>query len=150
MVFQVQGDADVEITKNIVNIAKEHSSTLIGEDTDLLIILQYHGEANGNPQHFRSDNQPSSIPKVDLNSIVYLNNVKSNSRQWVMCTVVIFSCIHEMCYHSIYGVGKKSVFQKIWNGHSVLHSCVTALISAGNNPTDIVSLVSQVMAIYYF
>ena len=39
MIIQAEGDADVDIAKAAVNIANAHSTTLIVEDTDLLILL---------------------------------------------------------------------------------------------------------------
>jgi hypothetical protein len=41
-VIQAEGDADVDIVKAAVSMSGYKSTTLIGEDTDLLILLLYH------------------------------------------------------------------------------------------------------------
>ena len=53
-VQQVSGDADVAIAKAAVEEAETKSTTLIGEDTDLLVLLLYHSEHN-DELYFRSD-----------------------------------------------------------------------------------------------
>ena len=108
-VFQAEGDAHVYITKAAVNSAQEHSTTLIGEDTDLLILLVHFADANGKPLYFKSDNQSRGIPKV-----YYINNLKSIFGS-ELCTQLLF--LHAFTGSDstlrIYGVGKKSVFQKL-------------------------------------
>ncbi|KAK6176032.1 hypothetical protein SNE40_014396 [Patella caerulea] len=42
-VVQAKGDADFDIVKAAVTMSTTKSTTLIGEDTDLLILLLYHG-----------------------------------------------------------------------------------------------------------
>lgn len=44
----MQGDADVDIRKATFNGAHEHSTALIGEGTDLLILLQCYAKTSGN------------------------------------------------------------------------------------------------------
>ena len=49
MVIQAAGNADVDIIKTAVNIACVHSTTLVGEDTGLLIMLLCYCMADGQP-----------------------------------------------------------------------------------------------------
>ena len=56
-VIQTAGDADVDIAKTAVDMACVHSTTLIGEDTDLLILLLHYCMADKQPLYFRSDKQ---------------------------------------------------------------------------------------------
>ena len=55
--INVPGDADVDIVKTAVDSSHQHSTTLIGEDTHLLILLLHY--ANTDPDikdlYFRSD-----------------------------------------------------------------------------------------------
>jgi hypothetical protein len=39
--IQAEGDADVDITKAAANAASTHSTTLIGENTYLLVLLSH-------------------------------------------------------------------------------------------------------------
>ena len=135
----------MDITKTAVNSAQEHSTTLIGEDTDLLILLLHYAEANGKPLYFRSDNQSRGIPKV-----YYINNFKSILGR-ELCAQLLFLHAFTGCDSTsrIYGVGKKSVFRKLLKGDHVLQSCANAFTLPGKNPADIVILGSQAMAVIF-
>ncbi|KAK3870931.1 hypothetical protein Pcinc_023902 [Petrolisthes cinctipes] len=52
-------DADMDIVKAAIKASQHQPTTLIGEDTDLPILLLYYAEANNN---FRSDK--TTVPKV--------------------------------------------------------------------------------------
>ena len=47
--IQAKGDADVDITKAAVDTVHSHSTTLIREDTDLLILLLHYSNVDGKP-----------------------------------------------------------------------------------------------------
>ena len=51
----VHGDADVDIVKAAVEASLVHDTTLIGEDTDLLVLLLYYGQRDSKDLYFRSD-----------------------------------------------------------------------------------------------
>ena len=65
MVIQAEGVADADIAKAAVITACAHPTTLIGEDTELLILLLHYATADGKPLYFRSDRQSRGIPKVN-------------------------------------------------------------------------------------
>ena len=54
-VINSPGDADVDIAKAAVEASHHHSTTLIGEDTDPLILLLYYVQSEGKDLCFRSD-----------------------------------------------------------------------------------------------
>ena len=54
-VLQADGDADVLIAKTAVACAAEHSTTIIGEDTDLLILLIFSADAKSKALYLQSD-----------------------------------------------------------------------------------------------
>ena len=56
-VIQAPGDADVIIVKTAVESANLYSTALIGEDTDLLILLLYHATKQSKDLYFYSDSQ---------------------------------------------------------------------------------------------
>ena len=49
------GDADVDIVKAAVDVSLLHTTTLIGEDTDLLVLLLYYVQGDSKGLYFRSD-----------------------------------------------------------------------------------------------
>ena len=52
--IQAEGDADLDIVKAAVAMSEHISATLMGEDTDLLVVLLYHAPANDCKNlHFR-------------------------------------------------------------------------------------------------
>lgn len=144
-VIQTEGDADVDITKAAVNSALEHSTTLIGEDTDLLILLLHFADANGRPLYFKSDNQSRGIPKV-----YDINKLKTHFGS-EFCTQLLFLHAFTGCDSTsrIYGVSKKSVFQKLVKHESVLHSCAIEFTTPHKNPADLVGLGIQAMAVIF-
>ena len=54
-VIHAEGDADVDIAKAAVTASSYSSTTLIGEDTDLLVLLLYYEEQDSNDLYFWSD-----------------------------------------------------------------------------------------------
>ena len=60
--MQCEGDADVEIALAAVSSARNQQTTLIGEDTDLLILLLFHApnDLPGKRLFFRSDKEIKS------------------------------------------------------------------------------------------
>lgn len=61
-VINASGDADVDIVRTAIQASRLQTTTLIGEDTDLLILLYYAEKSNSNDLLFRSDK--STPPKV--------------------------------------------------------------------------------------
>ena len=51
-VSQANGDADLLIVKTAVQAARSHNSVLVGDDTDLLVLMLYHGEMDANDLFF--------------------------------------------------------------------------------------------------
>ena len=55
------GDADEDIGKAAVEACRFHSTTLIGEDTDLLILLLYYVKPNRKDLYFRYDKSSDKV-----------------------------------------------------------------------------------------
>ena len=51
-VLQAPGDADLLIVRTAVQAARTQNIVLVGYDTDLLVLLLYHGEMDLNDLHF--------------------------------------------------------------------------------------------------
>ncbi|CAB3992865.1 Hypothetical predicted protein [Paramuricea clavata] len=81
-VIQAEGDADVEIVKAAVATSSYKTTCLIGEDTDLLVLLLHHASSNGEKIYFRSDKgSPTTVLdiKVIKQSLVV--------QRWMHCSM---------------------------------------------------------------
>lgn len=63
-VIQAPGDADVDTVNATVDCSQVCSTTLVGEDTDLLILLVYYAGTENEVFYFRSDTKRSKERKV--------------------------------------------------------------------------------------
>src|SRR5688572_4728875 len=117
-VIHAEGDADVHIVKAAVEMSSYKSTTLIGEDTDLLVLLLYHAANDSNDLYFR----------FDKDKVRYVYNIKVLKQLLGddVCSDLLFTHAFSGCDSTsgIYGVGKKSVFQKVVNGDPVFRSCL--------------------------
>jgi len=65
-VIQSPGDADVDIVKATVKRSRHCSTTLVGEDTDLLILLLHYSRTDSEIIYFRSDANKHSKEHTQL------------------------------------------------------------------------------------
>lgn len=116
-VMQVEGDADVEIAKAAVTNSASKSTTLIGEDTDLLLLLLYYVvEANCTELYFRSDKTSSNVYNIKI-----LKGILGKP----VCRSLLFIYAFTGCDSTsrVFGIGKKSVFQRIIKEDEELIEC---------------------------
>ena len=143
-VINAPGDADVDIVKAAIKASRHQTTTLIGEDTDLLILLLYYAEKNNNKDlFFRSDK--STPPKVyDIHAI---KQVLGNE----LCAQLLFIHAFTGCDATsrIFGVGKKSVFQKLVNGESTIKRCAEAFLCPNQTKSVIQDLGCKAMAVIF-
>ena len=110
--LQAEGDADVLIVKTAVDSAVTHPTVLVGDDTDLLVLLCYHTKVDGSDLYFRPPE-----PKANAR----------DSRVWKMLKVKAelgpAVCRNMLFLHAIlscdttsrpYGIGKAASLEKIW------------------------------------
>ena len=57
--IQSVGDADLLIVKTAIDSASNKTAVVIGEDTDLMILLLYHAKNSGCQIFFTSEQRPS-------------------------------------------------------------------------------------------
>ena len=115
--IQAEGDADLDIVKAAVAMSEHISATLIGEDTDLLVLLLYHAPTNDCKHlYFRSDKGTPNVYNITVLKRLLCDDV---------CSDLLFIHAFSGCDTTsrIFGVGKKSVVQKVIAGDSVLHEC---------------------------
>ena len=128
------GDADVDIVKTEVETSLQHTTALIGEDTDLLVLLLYYAQGEVMNLYFRSDK-----PKADGTIEVYHINRIQEVLGHEICSQLMF--IHDMTGSDttsrIFGVGKKTAFQYLAKGDPVLRSCAIAF-TIPNQTTEVI------------
>ena len=145
-VVNALGDADVDIVKAAVEASRLHTTTLIGEDTDLLVLLLYYAQGDTMALYFKSDRtKPDGSFKVyDINR---LKDILGHD----LCSQLLF--IHAMTgcdtTSRIFGVGKKSAFQKLVKGDPVLQSCANAFTIPNQTTQIIEDLGCQVMSFLF-
>ena len=59
--MQARGDADVMIAKTAVETSRSMDTVLIGDDTDMLVLLLHHCDLLGKALYFRPEPKPKSI-----------------------------------------------------------------------------------------
>ncbi len=121
-VINASGDADVDIVKAAVKASEHQPTTLIGEDTDLLILLLYYAGTNNRGLYFRSDK--SKATKVY--NISEMKQVLGSD----LCSQLLFIHAFTGCDTTshIFSVGKQTAFQKLANGESTIQSCANVFL----------------------
>ena len=107
------------------------STTLIGEDTDLLVLLLYHAAANDcKDLYFRSDKGKPNVYNIKVLKRLLGDDV---------CSDLLFVHAFSGCDTTsrIFGVGKKSVVQKVIAGDSVLHECSNVFRTPTADPATV-------------
>src|SRR5688572_10313508 len=107
------------------------STTLIGEDTDQLVLLLHQAASDCKDLYFRSD-------KDKVKSYMYVYNIKVLKQLLGddVCSDLLFANAFSGCDSTsgIYGVDKKSIFQKIIRGDPVFHSCSKIFCAPNADP----------------
>ncbi len=106
-VIQSLGDADVDIARAAVERAHHCSTTLVGEDTDLMILLLHYSRTDDNVIYFRSDAKKQS----KVYNITLLKEKLGDD----VCSHLLFVHAYTGCDSTlrIFGIGKKLAFQKL-------------------------------------
>jgi len=114
-VINSPGDADVDIALAAVSASDYHSTTLVGEDTDLLVLLLYYAKPGNKQLYFRSD-KSTATTWYDINRIVA--TVGKN-----LCSQLLFVHAFTGCDSTsrIFGVGKRAIFHKFVKGDTLLN-----------------------------
>ena len=105
-VFHSHDDADVDIVKLAVQSSLECPVTLIGEDTDLLVLLLYHVDVNSKPLYFKSSKKSN---EMKINNILHYKTILGSE----IYPKLLFQHAFTGCdtTSSIYGVGKDTVLK---------------------------------------
>ena len=143
-VVNTESDADVDIVKTAIMSSKSQSTTLIGEDTDLLILLLYHAETNGKDLYFCSD-------KATIHKVYDICQMTKVMGRDVLCSQLLFIHSFTGCDTTsrIFSIGKKSALPKIAQRNSTIHSCVNAFLLPNQTNAVIEDLGMKMMAVMF-
>lgn len=124
-VINAPGDADVYIAKAAVESAHQRSTTLIGEDTDLLVLLLHYANEDSRELYFRSDKAAKMYDIKKIKSVLGKE----------VCSQLLF--LHAYTGFDstsrIHGIGKKTIFHKLLKGDSSLRCCASTFIVPGQS-----------------
>ena len=143
-VINAPGDADVQIVKAAVLSSLTRSTTLIGEDTDLLILLLHYMQQANKDLYFRSD-------KANCDKLYHINELKIVLGE-ELCSQLLFLHAYTGCDTTsrIFGVGKKSsVFHKLVKGDATLKYCANSFPLPKQTAASIVIKGCQAMAVIF-
>ena len=110
-VLQAEGDADVLIAKTAVSIAAENPTTVIGEDTDLLVLLICHADPISHPLYMQSDKKKGKKFRVwDIHWF-------QSSLGIELCSLLPFAHVIGGCDTTshLFGIGKGVPLRKLKN-----------------------------------
>ena len=119
-VMQAEGDADVEIAKAGISMSAFRPISLIGEDTDLLVLLLVHTDVSKCAAlYFRSDK---------VKSYVYNIKVFKQVLGEAVCNDLLFLHALSGCdsVSKVFGIGKNSGFQRIIQREKTMKDCSKA------------------------
>ena len=138
------GDADADIAKVAVKAAHYDVTNVIGEDTDLLVLLLFCANADIKDLYFRSD-------KPSCAKIAYhINSLQARLGKNTCCQLLFVHAFTGCDSTSrIFGVGKKAAFEKIINGHSVMISCADQFLIPNQERELIQKIGIQAMVVLF-
>ena len=110
------GDADVLIMLTAVHSSKSVDTVLVGEDTDLLVLLLYHAALNSKELYFRPE------PKSNARKVRLWNIKKPKEKLGLsICSKLLFIHAITGCDTTsrLYGIGKASSLLKIYSSNEL-------------------------------
>ena len=109
-VLQAPGDADLLIVQTAVQEARTRTTVLVGDDTDLLVLLIYHGQMDASDLFFI----PEPKQRSNKRRVWNIKNTKSALGLGV-CTHILFAHALLGCDTTsrIHGLGKPVALRKI-------------------------------------
>jgi len=139
-VIQSPGDADIDIVQATVERSRHCTTTLVGEDTDLLILLFHYSSTDNENTYFRSNKQSKERRVYNIN---LLKGTLGND----VCTKLLFVHAYTGCDSTsrFFEIGKKAVFQKLLKSDPVMMAFASTFILGNNSSEDISDLGKDLM-----
>ena len=119
-VVYAEGDADLTIVQTAVKLSEETEIVVVGEDTDLLVLLIYHSKESSKTIYMKSDVKVKSLKLRKVWNI-------SKTKQVIGCQIKnVLPFLHAFtgCDSTsrINGVGKGTILKKVLTSDA-LHRC---------------------------
>jgi len=132
IVITAEGDADLEIVRAAVCASEHTTTTLIGEDTDLLVLLLHHATSENRGLYYRSDR---STCRKRIYNITEMKDVLGEAT----CRRLLFLHAFTGCDATsrIFGIGKKGAFQKLVQNNKALIDAADAFTSQTSTVEEI-------------
>ena len=130
-VIQAEGDTDGDIVKTAINMSALRPTTLIGEDTDLLVLLLFHADVSRCTElYFLSDK---------VTSFVYNIKVLKQVLGEAVCNDLLFLHAFTGCdsVSRVFGIGKMYGFQQVIKREKPMRGC-SELFNKPNQSQDVV------------
>lgn len=110
MTIHADGDADLRIVMTAVNAAECQETVVIGEDTDLLMLLLHHANTETYPVFLKSEPKQNSTSKSNVFDIHKIKTVLGDR----MCRLIlpIHASLGCDTTSRIFGIGKGVAFKK--------------------------------------
>ena len=141
--FQAAEDADYDIVRIAIQSFVDYCTTVIGEDTDLLILLLYHADVNSKPLYFQSSKRSGN--KI-IHDIISYKKILGND----ICSDLLFLHAFTGCdsTSSIYEIGKASAFKKFLS--NLEFKAIACSFTLDNQSNDDINLLGKTaMSILY-
>ncbi|CAC5377686.1 unnamed protein product [Mytilus coruscus] len=109
-VIHAEDDADLKIVLTAIEKSEQHTTTVNGEDTDLLILLCYHSQDTINKIYFKSE------PKQNTHKIKIWDITETRRKLGpLVCNILLLIHAFSGCDTTsrIFGQGKGTIFKKI-------------------------------------
>ena len=134
--FQAADDADYDIERMAIESSVDYCITVIGEDTDLLILLLYHADVNSKPLYFQSCKRAGN--KI-IHDIISYKKILGND----ICSNLLFLHAFTGCdsTSSICGIGKASAFKKLLS--NLEFKAIACSFTLSNQSNDDINLLGR-------
>ena len=122
--INVPGDVDVDIVKTVVDSSPQHSTTIIGEDTDLLKLLLHYAGIDPDIRDLYCRHEKTGATKVyDMNRLKAIIEPD-------ICSQLLFIHAFTGCDSTsrIFGIGKKTAFKKLVKDQPITKKCANCFI----------------------
>ena len=109
---QANGDADLLIVQTAVSCTASKPTVVIGEDTDLLVLLCFHGDMDGCDLYFHSE-----VKSTGKKQRIW--DIKSTKNRLGLDTCKLLPVVHAIsgCHTTsrLFGVGKSNALKRLTN-----------------------------------
>jgi len=134
-------DADVMVTKKGIEHAKETVTYVIGEDTDLLVLLCHYAERWMNDLYFKSSNEGGKC--------WHINSVAEALGESICCVLPV---VHALCgcdtTSRLYAIGKGTALRKVREDNGFLKCIETFCGQSGSK--DAISSAGEKALVYLY